>query len=70
MTQGPPDWGDRPVPMVVVMRFEVSGAAGADFRERARVAVEVLAAQRGFVSGAVDMTVGLIDELKASHRKS
>ena len=39
--------------MVVVMRFGVTGAAGADFRERARVAVEILAAQRGFVSGAV-----------------
>ena len=53
VTQGPADWGDRPVPMLVVVRFEVPVAAGVDFRERAQVAVDVLADQPGFRSGAV-----------------
>jgi quinol monooxygenase YgiN len=39
--------------MVVVLRFDLAEAAGDGFRQRARGALEVLAAQPGFVSGAV-----------------
>jgi quinol monooxygenase YgiN len=39
--------------MVVVLRFEVDEEDGADFRRRARAALDALAAQPGLVTGAV-----------------
>lgn len=53
MTQGPPDWSDPPTAMVVVTRFVVPEPAGRSFRDRARAALNVLAAQPGLVTAAV-----------------
>lgn len=53
MSQRPPPWNSTPTPVVVVLRFEMPVAHGDSFRERARSALDVLAAQPGLVSGGV-----------------
>lgn len=53
MTQRPPDWSPVPTPVVVVTRYEVPEPDGPTFRERARAALEALAAQPGLLAGQV-----------------
>jgi quinol monooxygenase YgiN len=53
MSQGPPRWSDEPTPMLVVTRFVVAEQEATAFRDRARRAVDALAAQPGLVGAQV-----------------
>ena len=53
MTQGPPGWTDTPTGLVVVTRFVVPDRDARAFRDRARAALDVLAAQPGLVTASV-----------------